>query len=476
MYQPYRVHLARNSSEVISGITGKLNAVTSGVLLPLQSLVSSLVLTVGVVTTLVLIDPVVATVGIAGFGSCYAAITLVLRHRLRRNSLVLAYEHTKVIKCLQEGTGGIREILLDGTQPFFTGVYERSDRRFRLAGGSNTLITSSPRYVMEALGIVLIAVLAFGLSRRVDGLAASLPVLGALAVGAQRLLPAMQQSYAAWTGIVANQALVAEVVDLLDQPMPDWSGGPSPQPLPLNEAVHLDSVSYRYEPDGPLVLEDVTMEIVQGATVGLVGSTGAGKSTALDLLMGLLEPTSGNVLVDGLPIVGSRRRAWQRKVAHVPQSIFLIDASLAENIAFGVHQDEVDMTRVREAASLAVIANFIESSPEGYNARVGERGIRLSGGQRQRIGIARALYKRASVLVLDEATSALDNETERLVIDSINRYGDGLTVIVVAHRLKTVERCDIIYQLDGGRLVAQGTLEELLSNNSSFRQMASLVD
>jgi ATP-binding cassette subfamily B protein len=192
--------------------------------------------------------------------------------------------------------------------------------------------------------------------------------------------------------------------------------------------------------------------------------------------MGLLEPTSGNVLVDGLPIVGSRRRAWQRKVAHVPQSIFLIDASLAENIAFGVHQDEVDMTRVREAASLAVIANFIESSPEGYNARVGERGIRLSGGQRQRIGIARALYKRASVLVLDEATSALDNETERLVIDSINRYGDGLTVIVVAHRLKTVERCDIIYQLDGGRLVAQGTLEELLSNNSSFRQMASLVD
>ena len=258
--------------------------------------------------------------------------------------------------------------------------------------------------------------------------------------------------------------------------MPDWTREPLPRPLEVRESVCFDEVSFRYSPEGPLVLEDVSLRIPRGATVGIVGSTGSGKSTALDLLMGLLEPTSGSVLVDGLSITEKRRRSWQRNVAHVPQTIFLADASLAENIAFGVPADEVDMNRVQDSASRAAIADFIEGHADGYDARVGERGIRLSGGQRQRIGIARALYKRASVLVLDEATSALDHATERLAINSIERYGDELTVIVVAHRLTTVERCDVIYQFDGGRLVAEGTLEELLSGNSHFRQMADLVD
>jgi len=453
LHQPYSVHVTRNSSEVISGITSKLDAVAAGVLMPMQSLVGSVVLIVAVVIALVIINPVVAAVGVAGFGGCYVALTLTFRHRLRRNSLLVAQEQTRVVRCLQEGMGGIRDILLDGTQPFFTGVYEGADRRFRRARGNNAVISGCPRHVMEALGMVLIAAMAFAMSRQDGGLEAGLPVLGALVIGGQRLLPAMQQSYAAWTGIVGNQALLAEVADLLNQPMPDWADGPSPQPLLFNDSVRLDSVSFRYTPSGPLVLDDVSMEITRGATVGLVGSTGSGKSTALDLLMGLLEPTSGSVLVEGMSIVGPRRRSWQRNVAHVPQAIFLADASLAENIAFGVAADEVDMGRVRESASRAAIAEFIESSPEGYDARVGERGALLSGGQRQRLGIARALYRNCDILILDEATSALDGATEAEVMGRIvgNRE---LTVVVVTHRASTLAFCDDVYRIQAGTISA----------------------
>ena len=475
LYQPYGVHLLQSSSEVISGTSTKINVV-AGVILSILSLVSSLWLIVSVVIALMLIDPVVATIGTVCFGGCYITITLLFRRQLLHNSLVVAEGQTRVVKCVQEGTGGIRDILLDGTQPFFVGEFESADRRLRRAGGNSIFISSSPRYVMEAMGMVLIAVLAYGMSRQVGGLATGLPVLAALAIGGQRLLPALQQSYAGWTGIMASQAMVAEVVDLLHQPVPDWVGELSLEPAQFEESLELDSVAFQYTPDGPLVLEDLSMDIKKGTTVGLVGSTGSGKSTALDLLMGLLEPTSGSVMLDGVPIVGTRRQSWQRTVAYVPQTIFLADASMTENIAFGIGLAEVDMARVRESAMGAAIAEFIESRPNGYDSRVGERGIRLSGGQRQRIGIARALYKRASVLVLDEAMSALDPETERAVVDSIARYRGDITVVLVSHRLKTVEHCDIVYQFADGRLVAQGTLQELLSNNVRFRQMADVVD
>lgn len=476
LYQPYSVHIARNSSDVISGISQKLDVVASGVILQVLSLVSSLALIVTVVIALFAIDPVTAAIGVAGLGSCYVVVSLLFRRQLVRNSLVVARDQTRVIKSVQEGMGGIRDILLDGTQSYFSRLFEVVDRRFRRARGNSIFISSSPRYVMEALGMVLIAVLAFSMSREVGGLEAGLPVLAALAIGGQRLLPAMQQSYASWTGIVGKQALTAEVVGLLEQPLPDWASGSSPDPARFERSLKLESVNFGYTIDGPFALEGINLEIRRGATVGLVGTTGSGKSTVLDLLMGLLEPTAGRVLVDGRPLVGLLRQSWQRNVAYVPQTIFLADASMTENIAFGIPQGEVDMVRVREAAKGAAIADFIESKPEGYDAVVGERGVRLSGGQRQRVGIARALYKDADVLVLDEAMSALDPETERMVINSTARYlGDG-TTIIVSHRLRTVEHCDTIFQFSGGRLVAKGTLPELMSSNQGFRQMADLTD
>jgi len=249
---------------------------------------------------------------------------------------------------------------------------------------------------------------------------------------------------------------------------------PAPAPLPFKDAIRFDDVRFHYISDGPWVLGGINLTIPKGANVGFVGSTGSGKSTMLDLLMGLLTPTKGALLVDGEPVKGNRLRAWQRTIAHVPQSIYLADTTLAENIAFGVPPGDIDLDRVKQAARQAQIASFIESRSEGYNAFVGERGIRLSGGQRQRIGIARALYKQASVLVFDEATSALDNATEQSVMDSIEGLGSDLTILLIAHRLTTVQRCDIIVELENGRVVAQGTYEQLLECSPSFRSAALL--
>jgi len=475
LYQPYRVHAARNSSEVISGITNKVNGVVFLVLLPLLTLVSSTVLLVAIMLALLAIDPMVASVAAVGFGASYALITWMSRRRLHRNSQRIAHEQTQVVKALQEGLGGIRDVLLDGTQPVYCDIYRQADYPLRRAQGNNAFIGASPRYIMEALGMVLIAALAYALSRQVGGIATALPVLGALALGAQRLLPALQQIYSAWANIAGSHASLADTIALLDQPLPAELLQPAPAPLLIQKAIRFDAVHFRYNSDGPWVLDGLNLTIPRGARVGFVGSTGSGKSTTLDLLMGLLTPTEGELLVDGQPISGSRLRAWQRSIAHVPQSIYLADTTLAENIAFGVPPDAIDLDRVQQAARQAQIADFIESSPEGYQAYVGERGIRLSGGQRQRIGIARALYKQASVLVFDEATSALDNATEQSVMDAIEGLSSDLTILLIAHRLTTVRRCDTIVELEHGRVVAQGTYEQLLERSPSFRRMAKAI-
>ena len=475
LYQPYRVHLARNSSEVISGITNKVGGAVD-VLLSLLTLVSSTLLLVAILLALLAIDPMVASVAAVGFGASYAFITWMSRRRLLRNSQRIGYEQTQVIKALQEGLGGIRDVLLDGTQPVYCNIYLQADQALRRAQGHNIFISGSPRFAMEAMGMLLIAALAYALSLKVGGVAKALPVLGALALGAQRLLPAMQQIYGAWASIAGSYASLADTIELLDQSLPPELLKSAPAPLLFQKDIQFRDVLFRYTDEGPWVLNGFNLVIAKGARVGIVGSTGSGKSTTLDLLMGLLMPTEGEVLVDGQPISGNRLRAWQRAIAHVPQSIYLADTTLAENIAFGVPPDTIDMDRVKRAARQAQIADFIESSPEGYQALVGERGIRLSGGQRQRIGIARALYKQASVLVFDEATSALDNATEQSVMDAIEGLSSDLTILLIAHRLSTVRCCDIIVELEHGQVVAQGTYEQLIERSPSFRSMAMEVN
>lgn len=472
LYQPYAVHLARNSSEVINGIGSKVGQATS-MLHQTLTFLSSVGLMIALVWALILVDPLTALLSAFVFGSAYAVISWLIRRRLESNSHVLARESSRVAKALSEGLGGVRDVLLDGTQSVYCAIYRDADAPRRKAQASNVFIGGAPRYVMEATGMVLIAALAYWLSLRSDTRDSALPLLGTLALGAQRMLPALQASYAAWVSIAGSRASVVDALDLLDQPLPDYALRPVPSPLGISKNIRIERISFRYSDSGPWVLREINVTISKGERVGLVGSTGSGKSTMLDLLMGLLDPTRGCLVVDGNPIDQSNRSAWQQTIAHVPQSIFLADTSIAENIAFGVPPGSVDIERVRRAAAQAQISTFIESCPEGYHARVGERGIRLSGGQRQRIGIARALYKRASVLIFDEATSALDIATEQAVMDSIENLDRNLTVVVIAHRLTTVQRCDRIIQLESGRIVAHGKFEELIDENSHFRAMAN---
>jgi ATP-binding cassette subfamily B protein len=325
---------------------------------------------------------------------------------------------------------------------------------------------------MEALGMSLIAVLAYSFNGQSGGIASVLPVLGALALGAQRLLPALQTIYSAWTSIAGSHASLDDTIELLEQPVLEKALQPGFVPLLLQRDIRFKDVSFRYADNGPWVLEGIDLAIPKGSRVGFVGNTGGGKSTALDLLMGLLLPTKGALLLDDQHLKGDRLRAWQRSIAHVPQSIYLADASIAENIAFGVAPQDIDLDRVKEAAQQAQIGDFIENCLEGYQATVGEQGIRLSGGQRQRLGIARALYKRASVLVFDEATSALDNATEQSVMEAIKGLSGDLTILLIAHRLSTIKHCDIVVELDQGHIVAQGTYDDLLEHSASFRKMA----
>ena len=473
LYQPYSVHVARNSSEVISGITNKVGGTVLGIMFPLMTLISAGVSLLATLATLLIIDPRLALGAGLGFGICYGIITWFSRRRLRGNSRRIATEYTLVIKALQEALGGIRDVLLDGSQPVYCEIYRRADQSLRRAQGDNVFIAQSPRYSMEAVGMILIAGLAFGLSRQSPGVAAALPVLGALALGAQRLLPAMQQVYSAWASIAGSHALLEDTLELLDQPLPADASSPKPRRLPFEREIRLEQVRFRYTAEGPWVIDNLNLTISKGARVGFVGGTGSGKSTTLDLLMGLLRPNAGLISVDGLPLDDSCIRAWQASIAHVPQAIFLADATLAENIAFGVPTREIDLERVHRAAQHAQICEFADSMPRGFESLVGERGVRLSGGQRQRIGIARALYKEASVLVLDEATSALDNSTERSVMDAIEGLSRELTIVMIAHRLSTVRRCDTIVELENGRLIAQAPYDQLLSSSQSFRRMAS---
>ena len=472
LYQPYQVHVSRNSAGVISGMTNKTFNVAFGVLVPLLTLMSAGILVFAVFFTMLAIDAFVALLATIGFGASYGLVTWLFSKQLKRNSRRIAQETTQVLKSLQEALGGIRDVLLNGTQQVYCNIYRQADQPLRRAQGNNAFIGGSPRFAVEALAIAVIAALSYGLSRRDGGIAAALPTLGAMALGAQRLLPALQNCYAAWASIVGNEGSLADMIDLLDQPMPDEMFLALPAPLSFKESIRLEAVSYRYENSEAFVINGLSLTIRKGSRVGFVGTTGSGKSTTLDLLMGLLTPTHGQILVDGRPVEGVDRRAWQRNIAHVPQNIFLADASFAANIAFGVPSDGFDMERIRRAARQAQIADFIESQPDAYETFVGERGARLSGGQRQRIGIARALYKQASVLAFDEATSALDNPTEREVMDAIANLDRDLTIVLIAHRLTTVQGCDTIFELADGRLVAQGSYEQLRATSPSFREMA----
>ncbi|WP_240865682.1 ABC transporter ATP-binding protein, partial [Cylindrospermopsis raciborskii] len=449
--QPYSFHIRHSSNELIAGITSDISIV-SGIILPQTLLLAvNTMIVIALVLSVVIISPGIAIGTAVTLGVSYWILLGVSKQVLANNSHIITSQNRFLVKYLQEGLGGIRDVILERNQGIFVNSYRQVDRPLRLASANNVLISSVPRYIIEPMAMVAICTIAVVMAYQQEQLGRVVPILGALALAANRLLPALQGCFGSIASLRGNQVSLQKVLEKLAMPV-DMLPIPQGMGKPLNQGLQLRNIWFRYSPSTPWVLRDLCLEIKANTTVGFVGTTGSGKSTTADLILGLLQPEKGEILVDGETLEGERLANWQRTIAHVPQSIFLSDATIAENIAFGVPLAEIDMERVQEAARLAQIADFIEGREGGYKEIVGERGIRLSGGQRQRIGIARALYKRASVIVLDEATSALDNTTEKEVMAAIEGLSHQLTVILIAHRLSTLEKCDRIFQLDQGQV------------------------
>lgn len=471
LQQPYSFHVRHNSSDLIETLTVDTQRLTAAILTPLLAILTDALLVISLVGALVLIDSRIAIAAATVLGGTYAIIYRARQKLLKRNSKITSNAGQRKIKAVQEGLGGIRDVLIASNQDYFCQSFEQAENALKKAQATNVLIAQTPKFVMEAISMVAIALLALALGRDGD-FSQAVPVLGSLTLGAKRLLPALQEMFASLAQIQGARASLDRALIALQRPIDPLLLLPTlADPLPLKQELRLENLWFRYSEDSDWVLRDLNLSITAKTTVAFVGSTGSGKSTTADLIMGLLQPQQGALLADGQHLQGERLKRWQQGIAHVPQSIFLMDATIAENIAFGVAKTHIDFDRVRRAAKLAQIDDHINCLPAGYDSYVGERGIRLSGGQRQRIGIARALYREASVIVFDEATSALDNATEKEVMSAIDALSNQFTVIIIAHRLSTVKNSDQIFELHKGVVVAQGNYETLLNNSSSFRLM-----
>lgn len=460
--QPYAYYVAQNSSDVIAAME-KVQVVLFNVLIPLISAVSSGIIALFLIAALIYIDPVTALSAAAAFSCTYLLVSILSRRRLMACSETINSAYAQRVRAVQESLGGIRDIIIDRSQPLYVDQFAGVDQRFRRAQAVAAFIGAAPRFAVEAAGLVLIAALAAILSARTGGLTTALPILGALAVGAQRLLPLLQLIYYGWSSLAAGGALLSDLNRLLRLSSAEEQGEPGDvEPLPFESEIRVDGVTFHYPGQPEPTLTDVNLTIRKNSSVALIGKTGSGKSTLMDLLMGLLEPQRGTINVDGVALDREARRRWQGRIAHVPQAIFLADTTIERNIAFGAPTARIDRARVIDAARQAQLHEFIESLPDGYRTPVGERGVRLSGGQRQRLGLARALYKRASVLILDEATSALDDATEVAVMQSLQALSGELTVIIIAHRLSTVAHCDQVVRLEQGRVAKIGSYAEVI--------------
>jgi ATP-binding cassette, subfamily B, bacterial PglK len=463
LYQEYSQHIGRNSSYIIALITKKTDVVIRGILRSILTLISSILILFGIVSMLILVNIEIAFSAFVGFSFIYWSVHRYTRKRRSVNSQNIANEHAKMIKTLQEGMGGIRDVLINGSQQFYCAIFHKSDIRLRYAIADNDFIAFSPRFAIEALGITLMAILAYYMSQKEGGIVSVIPALGVMVMGVQRLLPALQTIYGSISTIHSSRHSLRDVLDLLKQPLQFYARQTQVVPMLLKKEIRLNNISFRYGVDTSLVLDKVNIVIAKGSRVGFIGATGSGKSTLLDIIMGLISPTKGTLEVDGIVITGSNIRNWQANIAHVSQDIYLSDSTIEENIAFGEQKNNIDFDLVKESAKSASIAETIEDWPNKYQTIVGERGVRLSGGQIQRIGIARALYRRANILIFDEATSALDSRTEKSIINSINKTYNDTTILMIAHRITTLKDCNQIIELDDGIVSRIGSYNDLCS-------------
>ena len=455
--QTYTDHINSNSSITISSITNEIGLLLS-VLYEVFRLIPCLLLSISILVAIFTLAPFVSIYLTLVLSLTYIFIAKISNHRLYINSKKIAIANRAKIKLIQESLGSIRNIVLEENQDLVVSNYSTLERSLRSVEAQNQFIQLYPRYILESVGLIALAISAFIMTRVSGNSGSVIPILGTFALAAQRLLPNCQQIYASWTVVTYRYQSVVNVLNILNLPIVNRQNYKGIRPFDLKKSIVLKSTYFRYQSDLPYVNTDINLQICKGECIGIVGTTGCGKSTLVDMIMGLLPPTKGSILIDGKDIYDSSNpsliTSWRRSIAHVPQSIYLIDGTIRENIALGKSSKEIDNYLIKQAAKQAMIDEFIESSPLGYETIVGERGVKLSGGQRQRIGIARMLYKKSQVLILDEATSALDDITESNVIESITSK-NKMTIIMIAHRLSTLNKCDRILKLDKGKLIEE---------------------
>lgn len=476
--QPYSFFLNRNSADLSKGILSEANEVINQVLKPLVDTISYAIVSIMLMAFLVYLDPLIALAVTSVLGGGYALIYFSIYRFTRKQGRIRVSANQARFSAVHEAFGGIKEVKLRGLERFFLKRFDGPSKIFAKTQATNAILSQTPRFAIEAIAIgIVLGVTIFLMSTRGD-IGAVLPLLGVYALAGYKLMPALQYVYRGMVTLrFGKGALDSISKDLVHSDMenkPRLSMRES-VPMSLRQSISLDSLGYAYPKSEHPALRNLNLDIAANTTVGFVGSTGAGKSTAVDLILGLLQPTQGRVLIDGKDLRELDVGAWQQAIGYVPQIIYLADTSISANIAFGIPQEEIDHAAVERAARAAQLHDFIEQQlPQGYDTHVGERGVRLSGGQRQRIGIARALYHDPHLLVLDEGTSALDNLTEAAVMESIHSLAHQKTIILIAHRLSTVRACDQIFLLANGELKGRGTYEQLQENNEVFRDFANI--
>ncbi len=476
--QPYVFFLNRNTADLSKNILMEVHRVVMGVLIPGMQVLTKMVVAFSILGLLIVVDPLLALTVAVVLGGAYAAVFGLVRLKLARIGQLSAESRAECFKTASEALGGIKDLKLFGREPVFLKRYSHMSRRFAGYEATSQIFSQLPKYTLETIafgGILLIVLYLIGVKQHVG---TALPLISLYAFAGYRLMPALQRTFVGLTTIRYNLPALDILYNDLVGEGNRFSGTPLLEverisPLKFEDKIELRDIVYYYPNAAEPAVNNLSLEIKANTTVGFVGMTGSGKTTTVDIILGLLSPSRGSIVIDGVEINTENVRNWQKNLGYVPQSIYLTDDTVTRNIAFGIPEEEVDMKAVERAARIANLHDFVVNDlPNGYETLVGERGVRLSGGQRQRIGIARALYRDPKVLIFDEATSALDGITENAIMDAIRHLSRKKTIVMIAHRLTTVQECDVIYMLERGKVIASGTYAELIESSSQFRKMA----
>lgn len=473
--QDWLFHASGSSAQLTRKIATEAGRVSGQIVMPLMNMNARIVLVFSMSSAVFIYDPVVAIIGLLIFSIAYFVLFKVVRISLQRNGKAISETNEERFRLMQEGFGGIKELLVLGRENYFVKFFNQTSQKLAYSRANNIALALVPRYLIELIAFGSMITLLLYLIAAHDGrLEMILPILSVYVLATFKLLPAFQQIYVNIAEIKGNMsAFEAIKQDLLNsnQNLMEKNINNNDYLIPEHK-ISLENISFTYPTKKEPALNQLNFSIHANSIIGIVGPSGAGKSTLIDVFLGLLKPQHGHLKIDDTIIDNQNLRNWQNLIGFVSQNIFLSEGSIAENIAFGIENDQINFSQVKKVLKLAYLEEFVESLEKGFDTKVGERGVQLSGGQRQRIGIARALYHKAQILVFDEATSSLDGITEKMIMEAIHDLGNHKTIIIIAHRLQTVKKCDQIFFLDNGKVADQGTFEELLEKNQKFKKMA----